>query len=282
VVNPWELLTIAHEVGHDVDEDLGKLTETLIPVVANQLEAVTAPTGRIAQWQAWTSEILADLVGILLTGPAFVHALTWLLMLPRHWVRYIDSTDPHPPYYLRVFINTAMVRHLGLPQSADALEAGWKTLYGEAGDDFSPYLPEIEAVITAILDTPIAVLQDLDGRLHSLSELIAFTPDDQARIQEAAAKLATGAQLSNLPIRHVVSVSQLAFEQMGQASNTVGLAALAQHTQQIIIDLAPGGQLPIGVASPRAQQHLNDLARAYLERSPEDIGIHWPAIEERR
>jgi hypothetical protein len=210
LVNPWELLIIAHEVGHDVDEDLGKLTGALIPLVVNQLEMTTTPTGRIVQWQAWTSEILADLVGILLTGPAFVYTLIGLLTLPRHRVRHISSIDPHPPHYLRTFINTAMVRRLGLSQLADALEADWKMLYGEPGDDFSPYLPEIEPVIGAILDTPITVLQDLDGKLHCLSELIAFTPDDQALIQEAASNLTAGALHDQFPIRHIVSASQLA------------------------------------------------------------------------
>lgn len=282
LANPWELLTIAHEVGHNVDEDLGKLTEAMIPLIANQLEAATTPTGRIVRWQTWTSEILADLVGILLTGPAFVQALTWLLMLPRHYVRYIDSTGPHPPHYLRAFINTALVRHLGLSRSAYALEAGWKALYGEAGDDFSPYLPEIEPVITTILDTPIAALKDLDGELHSLIELIAFTADDQARIQEAAAKLVAGAPPGKLPIRQVVSASQLAFEQMVQASDTARLATLAQNTQQAIINLAPRGRLPVGLASRRAQKHLDDLARAYLKRPLDDIGIRWPVTKERR
>lgn len=280
LANPWELLTIAHEVGHDIDEDLGKLTRTLQPAIADQLETAQTPTRRIAQWQAWTSEILADLAGILLTGPAFVQALTGLLTLPRHYVRYMNSTDPHPPHYLRVFINTALVRRLGLPQSADTFEMGWRALYGEPGDDFSPHLPEIEPVITAILDTPLTALQDLDGKLHCLSELIAFTPDDQALIQEAAANLTAGALHGQLSIRYVVSASQLAFEQM--TDDATDLDLLARRARQTIIDLSPPGQLTVGLASPHARQHLDDLASACLDRPLGDFGIHWPATKERR
>jgi len=239
LVNPWELLIMAHEVGHDVDADLGGLSQALQPAIASQLNEFGTPMGHIVRWQQWTSEILADLVGILLTGPAFVGALAGLLTLPRSHVLHISSTDKHPPHYLRVFINTALVRRLGQPQLAEALEAIWRAL--------------------------------------SLSELIAFTADDQARVQATAARLVTGAPLtSKLPIRHVVSASQLAFEQIVQSGDTAGLATLAQHTQRTIIDLKPPGQLPVGLASRRARQHLDDLARAYLERSLDDIGIHWP------
>lgn len=282
LVNPWELLIIAHEIGHDVDEDLGKLTRALQPAIADQLETAQTPMERIAQWQAWASEILADLVGILLTGPAFARALTGLLTLPKHDVRYVDPTDPHPPHYLRVFINTALVRRLGPPRSADALEAGWKALYGEPGDDFGPYLAEVEPIISATLDTPLTALRDLDGKPHSLNELVAFTLDDQALIQGAAADLAAGAPLGRLSIRYVVSASQLAFEQIAVAGDAANLDGLAQRTRQTILDLSPPGQLPVGLTSPRARQHLDDLARAYLDRPLDDFGIHWPAAREGR
>jgi hypothetical protein len=274
LANPWELLTIAHEVGHDVDADLGELTQALQPSVTSRLEATQTPTERVDLWKAWTGETLADLIGVLLTGPSFVQVLAGLLTLPRRCVRAIDPADPHPPHYLRVFITTALVRHLGLPQCADALELDWRALYGEPGDDFGPYFGEIEPVISVILDTPTAALQDLDGNLHSLSELIAFTPEDQARIQEAAAKLTTGALPDRLPLRHVISGSQLAFEWIARANEAVGLAALAQHVQQTIADMAPRRKLPAGLTSRRAQQHLDDLARAYLEHPWDDIGIH--------
>jgi len=282
LVNPWELLTIAHEVGHDVDEDLGKLTEALQPTLVNQMNKIKTPASRLVEWQKWTSEILADLVGILLTGPAFTGALVGLLTLPRHYVLHIGSTDEHPPHYLRTFINTALVRHLGLPQLADDLEVRWKTLYGEPNDDFSPYFTEIEPVIAAILNTPITALQDLDGKPHSLGELITFTPSDQARIKEAAAELTAGTPLTRkLPIRQVLSASQLAFEQMAQSDSSAGIAALAQRTQETIIELKPPGQLPVGLALRRAREHLDDLALAYLERPLEDIGIHQPTARRR-
>lgn len=274
LINPWELLTIAHEVGHDVDEDLGKLTVALQPAITDRMNEVKTPADRFVRWQQWTSEILADLAGILLTGPAFVRMLTSLLTLPRHCVRHISSTDAHPPHYLRVFIDTALVRRLRLAQSAAAIDMGWKAIYGEPDNEFSSYLRDVEPVISAILDTPIDALQDQDGQRHSLSELISFTPADQALIEEAAAKLGTEASLGKLHIRHVVSASQLAFEQIAKTGDAARLERLAQSTQQAIVELTPPGQLPAGLASHRVRKRLEDLAHALLGRPLVDFGIY--------
>jgi len=282
LANPWELLVIAHEVGHDVDKALGNLTDAIQCAITTQLETARAPAEHITQWQEWTCEILADLFGVLLTGPAFVRALIGLLTLPSSIVRHFDSTDPHPPHYLRVFINTMLVRQLGLPQSADAIEASWMALYGEPSDDFRSYLQEIEPVTWAILNAPLANLQDFKGRQYSLTDLIIFKPNDHLLVQETATKLASGLTPGKLSIRHVVSASQLAFEQMVAAGDAANLEMLARRTQQTIIDLSPPGQLLAGLASRRTREHLYDLARACLERPLEDFGIPWPCTEGER
>jgi len=275
MVNPWGLLAIAHEVGHDVDEDLGKLTEALQPAITARMNETRIPAGRFVKWQRWTSEILADLVGVLLTGPAFVSTLIELLMLPRHYVRHISSTDEHPPPYLRILINAALVRRLGLSQSADALETRWRGFYGEPGDDFGPYLSDIEPVLSAILEAPLDALRNRqNGQRHSLSELLTFTPDDQVLIDEAAAGLSDDVLPGKLSIRHVVSVSQVVFEQAVQTGDPTRLEGLAQLTRQTIIALSPPGQLAAGVPPRRARQYLEDLARALLEHPLEDFGPH--------
>jgi len=281
LANPWELLTIAHEVGHDVDEDLGDLTQALQPAITDQMNRAKIPAARFVQWQKWTSEILADLVGVLLVGPAFVGALAGLLTLPRHYVRQISDDDEHPPPYLRVFINTALARRLGLAQYAADLERGWQAIYGEPGPNFSPYLADIEPVISTILEAPLTALRDQSGREHSLSDLIPFKPEYQEGIQDATAKLVAGGLPAGLPIRHVVSASQLAFEHMVGGGNGGGLEGLARRTRQAIVGLAPEPQLG-GPASQRVQRHLDDLADRLLERPLEDLGLHFPVAKEGR
>ncbi|MCP4525466.1 MAG: hypothetical protein GY833_06110 [Aestuariibacter sp.] len=276
LINPWELLTIAHEVGHDVDKDLGKLTESLHPVIANQLAKDQSSTKHIAQWQRWTSEILADIIGILLTGPSFVQVLTGLLTLPKNRIRHINYNDSHPPHYLRVFINSALLRRLGLSQPASDIEAKWKMLYGQPGTEFAPYLSAIEPVISTILDTRLAALQDQNGKCHSISELVTFTPDNHALVQQVATKLATTLVFTKIPIRYIGSASQLAFEQLTKTNDSAKLENLARHTQQAIINLAPPDQLPAGL-SPRARQHLDNLVDALASRPLSDFGFQFPS-----
>jgi hypothetical protein len=271
MVNPWELLTIAHEVGHDVDQDLGQLTNYLRRAIHASLKEEQTLTSRIIQWEAWTSEILADVIGILLTGLAFVSALLGLITLPRNWVLGINPADPHPPHYLRAFINTVLLRHLGLSQSADVLDASWKAIYGDPGPDFAPYLSDIEPVLVTILDTPLVPLADSKGHLYSLAELVVFTPDEQTRIEETAAKLIRGTS-KRLPIRHLISASQLAFERLIEVGKEMQLDDLADHTQKIVLDFAPPGQLPAHISS-RTMQHLEKQARAVLDLPLGDFGM---------
>jgi hypothetical protein len=47
LANPWELLTIAHEVGHDIDEDLGKLTQALQPAITDQMNRAFCPVAEV-------------------------------------------------------------------------------------------------------------------------------------------------------------------------------------------------------------------------------------------
>jgi len=281
LVNPWELLAIAHEVGHDVDEDLGQVTLGLRPVITNRLMEVKAPAQRLIKWQEWISEILADLVGILLTGPAYGAMLAELLTLPRNQVRYLDPSDDHPPHYLRMFINAAVVRRLGLTHYATYLEDGWKTLYGEPSDEFGPYLGDIEPIVSSVLDSSIDALRDRHGRRHSLSELIVFTSEDQTRIEDAAADLSAGVPPGKpLPIRHVVSASQVAFRQMANTGGAVRSEELAHRTQETIIALAPAPQLSAGLASGRARKRLDDLVHTLIERPLDDFDIHLSSATE--
>jgi hypothetical protein len=279
LVNPWELLTIAHEVGHDIDEDLGKLSRTLQLTLTARMSEVKISAEHCVKWQEWTGEVLADLVGILLAGPAFAKVLAGLLMLPRYYIRHTSSVGKHPPHYLRVLINVALLQRLGMPRSANALEARWKMLYGEPGDEFASYLHDIEPVISIILDTPVAALEDQDGERHSLSELIVFTPDDQASIEEVASQLAIDAPPGRLAVRHLVSASWFAFEQIAATGDVAGLEALAQRTRRGVIDLAPPEQLHASRISRRAQQHLESLAHALLGRPLDNFESHWTTVE---
>jgi hypothetical protein len=64
LLNSWELITVAHEVGHDLETDLGigdalqKSTETVLRDAKRDQ--------RLDQWQIWRQELFADLVALQL------------------------------------------------------------------------------------------------------------------------------------------------------------------------------------------------------------------------
>ena len=272
IVNPWELLTIAHEVGHDIDEDLGGLTKSLTPDLVKQLEAAHTPISLIDCWKAWLGEILADIVGILLTGSDFVTVLAGLLTLPQDYMMYYKSTDPHPPHYLRVFINTILLRHLGLSKEADSIDRNWKALYGDIDGEFKTYFGQIEVVISTILHMPIEVLRDVNGNKHCLKDLISFPPDFHDKIQKAANELIRGEIPKSSPIRYIASASLRAFESSVSDKNFSNIERLALQTQSSIIELSPPGKLP----ASRHNKHIENLAQAYFHSPLEDIGLILP------
>jgi hypothetical protein len=276
---PWLLLTIAHEAGHDLDEDLNKLSEVLKPHIGACLKDLNVPQNRIENWQRWTSEILADLMGILLTGPAFTSVLTEMLTLPRIYVLDKNPGGKHPPHYLRIFINTTLIQSLGLSQYANTFETNWQMLYDKPNSDFTPYLADIQPVLSTMLDTPLMALQDRNGGLHSLKELVPFTPDTQVHIQDAAAELDVGPLTSEIPIRHVVSAVRLAFEKAVTKGHTCSVETLIQHAQKSISELAPPGQLDKNL-SRRASEHLDKLAHDILKYPLSEFGIDSAIVNE--
>jgi len=139
----WLLPALCHEVGHDVDKDLG-LTAELQQVLADS--AAIAPE-RKAVWQRWISEILADALGVLLGNVGFADSLASLLLVLAPGSRYLalDTTAPHPHPLVRIPLVSAMLRRLGVPALAEAavrLEGGVRPF--PALEGLAPFQGEID------------------------------------------------------------------------------------------------------------------------------------------
>src|SRR6266566_1038204 len=96
--NHWKFLSLAHEVGHDVEADL-RLREPLVTGLRLALEAANVLGERVTVWKSWQAECFADLIGLQLVGPAFAEVLMNLLLLPAKNVTTYDNKDPHPTHY---------------------------------------------------------------------------------------------------------------------------------------------------------------------------------------
>jgi hypothetical protein len=208
---PWfqiehvpDALVIGHEVGHDVEQDLG-LGQTL----AELIKAAEVGPQRLEAWLAWRSEVFADIYGTLATGPAFVGALVDFLadaesavtgerQQPGTWGWYPSRT-------LRVLICAATLDRLEMCGEADELRELWLATYPtHAMPEFEDDVPKVvEAVVSG------AYPQLSDG---PLTTLLTFTPEMQEVAETTATKLLKGQEPEG-DVRTTFAAARIAYEE---------------------------------------------------------------------
>jgi hypothetical protein len=240
VVNLWEFLSLHHEVGHDIEADLG-LRNVLLNSLAQQLAQAGVPESRIILWQKWEAEIFADLIGLLLAGPAFAYSMVNLLLLPPMLVTTYNPDDPHPSHYVRIFINTAFIKTLlqensAVIKDAQNIEDSWIQLYGDIQQLGIYRVDELKSdfdiVFKALIDTKFEALKG-----HSVREVIPFTKQDDLSIRAATEFLITGQNRpAHIRPRHIISSARLAVDRiMSQASDqSTRLNELNKRTAELV------------------------------------------------
>ncbi|WP_437723733.1 hypothetical protein [Sorangium sp. So ce861] len=212
---PWfqveflpELLVVAHEVGHAVEDDFS-LTATLGRLLDTAMETRGVPVARRPAWRAWLGEIFADLWGCLAAGPAFAGALgDFLARDPRSVTseqRLAPTWGSYPIDALRFLFSATVLEKTGFAPEAVALRANWTQVYADHA------MPEFEAdlpiVADALLEGPYPELGN--GRLDAA---FSFTVG-QHREAETAAKQALRRQLIGArDPRVLAAAARLAFE----------------------------------------------------------------------
>lgn len=210
--NVWEFLSISHEVGHEIDADLqllGDIKTKLSELLQN------SDSVRRRRWIGWASEILPDLIALQMSGPAFAYMLRNVLILPPNQVVNIVSGDVHPNHYVRVMLCAAYIRSMGavsqnpdfrdaMERHADALETGWKPLYG-VPTALSDYLSDIPTIINGVMDSPI---KSMHG--EHLRSLVDYTWDHEKAITAGATSLRQFNSGFSIAPRHAVSAVRIA------------------------------------------------------------------------
>jgi hypothetical protein len=195
---PWYQLVhlpdaavIAHEVGHAVERDFG-LLGTVRALVRPVLR--TMPEARRDAWDTWLPEVFADLYGVLAAGPAFVSALTDLLVVDdaRMAAELDGPVRLHPPAAVRLAFTAKALAKTGFPASDPAC--------GPFGDDIAP-------MTTALLDGRYPGLGD-----RALREVITFTAAQHANAVTAADGLVDHQRPETSDVRCLVAAARLAFD----------------------------------------------------------------------
>jgi len=216
---PWyqvahlpDVVAIAHEVGHDVERDLG-LTTTM----EGHLRAVTAtiPGPQRNRWFAWLPEVFADLYGVLGAGPAFVSTLTDLLATdPTQVAAESAAAGPrpakHPPATLRIALAARALEQTGFTQEAADQRDAWAEAFrsnAEETDPIEPFMDDAEAIVRGLLTGKYRQFGDLE-----LQDVVSFSMDQQTAADTAAEAVLDGLEPPSDDIRCLVAAARLAFD----------------------------------------------------------------------
>jgi hypothetical protein len=271
LANPWELLTLAHEVAHNLDGELNQFSNKLGILIEHTLISKAVPSARAHRWRQWMSEIFADFLSALLVGPVFVTFLASYMVQPNESINF--QTDSHPPPFLRILLNVSFMKVLLnsslVSNYINQMLHNWNSLYGQPSSDIEGYKVDFETVIDLILFSPQAALEDTKGNLHSLSELIQFRKtdfDDQLVLADYLhSDVLT--DYNALSPRHTLGAAYLAWERHFKVNNYLEEAwaiKLTERLRNLILAKAPPGQLD--VPSEETENHVYNLADRYFDR----------------
>ncbi len=212
---PWfqaqylpDMLIIGHEVGHCVECDFC-LTARLQAL----LQTCNLPSDRLGAWQAWLSEVFADLYGVLASGPAFVSSLMEFLAIDPLYVarqsRSAADWTRYPTSHLRILLCLQALRQTGhAADTVETLARVWKETY--VSHAMVPFEADIDRIVAALISTPYPEFSGL-----KLTNILAFDASrHQLAMNEAALMLAGKMQaLSATDARILLPAARLAYEQ---------------------------------------------------------------------
>lgn len=231
--SPWSMGVILHEIGHNLQADLGIWQENRMAVQRRVMQ-VTRNQWLTRIWARWHKEIFADLIALLLGGPASARAMKDFLAYPSARVLTFRPLGVHPTPYLRMFVQAEMLRRMGLPEDARQIAGVWSRLYQRdlpQGRLPRPLMATATRIIPHVVDE-IAYQPRRGLAQRALVDVVPFNPTDERTIQKAAGAVARGQLPPELPARFAVSASRYALDNRLAAPSAISrvvLTALARR-----------------------------------------------------
>jgi len=212
LVNPWTLGAVMHEISHNLQNDLG-LNKDIPRKVGVSLLKAGASRQVARTWVRWNREMFADMSGLMLGGPGFAGSLMDILARGPETVVYYSSRGPHPTPYLRMLINTELLRRMGFESESRQYRKAWMRIYPNPSSGSIP-----PAVLKSFSEAcPIAVdamcyqpYRTLGNR--SLAKVLNFGNKEQQMIEEASRRLAAGVDPGIIPERFLIGAVRLALD----------------------------------------------------------------------
>jgi hypothetical protein len=223
--NPWQSV-FAHEVGHNIQADLRLWDENREALVRRMQTTVPDPFVA-ATFGLWQKEIFADLVAILLGGPASVWGMMDFLAHPFPQVMTFRPGGAHPSGYFRVPLQAEMLRRMGFTAEASKVTSVWRKLYDPRLGHRLPsgLLKTAGQILPQVVDE-IAFQPKRGLAQRALADVVRFTRDDEKEIRRGSRQLARGVVPKDLPPRFMLSASR----------HAIGLGADLPRMSQLVIE----------------------------------------------
>ena len=183
----WLFCSLHHEVGHNLDQDL-RLRSELKRQMTRRLQTESVPRERLAVWEQWVGEVLADTFGVLLGGAGFGHSMASLLLVLAPLFPDLNTGDKHPHPYVRVYLIAATLRLCGVPElteAADLILQSWNE--GQKLPWIEPYTKDSDIVAEVFLNQPLGPLGN-----RALREVVPDLAGDADRANRLARFLSSG------------------------------------------------------------------------------------------
>ncbi len=210
----WSLSSILHEVSHNLQADLGLWEVMPIRIRDRLITEGHIPPGIAQVWARWHKETMADLIALLLGGPATILSLMDVVgRSPASTVPF-NPLSVHPTPYLRVFINLILLQRMGFDKMAAKIQRVWQRLYPRiTSADIAPdFLKVFAPAATMVVDTMVfQPYPQLGGK--TIAQLIEFGPKQMETIELAGRRLAAGQDPGAIPVRFMISAARFALSQ---------------------------------------------------------------------
>ena len=268
----WNSLAIHHEVGHDLDVDLGMPSKEIADHLGSELLKQKTVDLRVQAWQRWSKEIVADYFGVLLGGPAYLGFIAeYLARHPSDSIE-LGGEELHPVPYLRILLVAKFVQRVWGPTNpqvaayVDGICTDWRNIYPKVQQYIVDFEKDFDLVVDAFQNLPLNCLTDRHGSRHPLADLC---PHEHALFtkQNEAASFLLGDLSCDMDLkspRLIPGAAQLAFER-----NTAH-QSLNDRTIEAIVASIPDGQLGEDDDEDRLHERLvnrfvNELFTAFGE-----------------
>ena len=210
LVNPWTLGAVCHEVGHNLQSDLG-LSREVPRRIALRLLRAGMPQSVAATWAKTNREVWADLIAACLGGPEVVGSLFDVIGRSPRTVLAFSPGAVHPTPYLRALISLELLRRMGFEKEAEEYRRAWMRIYpnpraGSIPETILKTFPQANAlVVDTICYQPYPTLGN-----KSLTQVVRFERKDQQMMDEAARRLAAGVDPGIVPERFLIGATRVA------------------------------------------------------------------------